>query len=273
MPRLAIGDFSRMTFLSIKALRYYQDVGLLVPASIDSATGYRRYDVAQVATAQVIRRLRDLGMPVEEVRAVLRAPDVSARNAAIIAHLGRMERALQQTQETVASLRKLLEGGPAPAKIELRTLPARRALAIRKTIGGADVERFRRDGFRDLRAILSSLGYHRAGPDSALYTSELLEQEHGEVTVFIPVMGGVRKSTDGRLVEVPLDACEVACITHVGPLDSIDQSFAALGTYVSERAIGVEGPMLESYLVGALDSPDERDHRTEIGWPIFRTRP
>jgi hypothetical protein len=61
--RIAIGDFSKMTYLSIKALRRYHDMGLLVPADIDRSSGYRYYEASQVPTGQVIRRFRDLGMP------------------------------------------------------------------------------------------------------------------------------------------------------------------------------------------------------------------
>ena len=60
-----IGDFSRMTHLSVKALRFYHDQGLLEPARIDPATGYRFYDPRQVPVAQVIRRFRDLDMPLD----------------------------------------------------------------------------------------------------------------------------------------------------------------------------------------------------------------
>jgi DNA-binding transcriptional MerR regulator len=60
---VSIGDFSRMTHLSVKALRFYHDQGLLEPARIDPATGYRFYEPAQVPLAQVIRRFRDLDMP------------------------------------------------------------------------------------------------------------------------------------------------------------------------------------------------------------------
>src|SRR5262252_10854841 len=81
--RIAIGDFSTMTHLSIKALRHYHDIGLLVPAVVDPSTGYRSYDPAQVTVAQVIRRFRDLGMSLPEVKAVLAAPDVTARNEVI----------------------------------------------------------------------------------------------------------------------------------------------------------------------------------------------
>ena len=62
---VSIGDFSRMTHLTVKTLRYYHDVGLLAPATIDNMTGYRYYAKSQVPIAQVIRRFRALGMPVE----------------------------------------------------------------------------------------------------------------------------------------------------------------------------------------------------------------
>ena len=84
---LTIGEFSRMTHLSVKALRHYDDVGLLSPAQVDGSSGYRLYATGQVPTAQVIRRFRDLDMPLEEIRTVLNAADVAARDQAIVAHL------------------------------------------------------------------------------------------------------------------------------------------------------------------------------------------
>jgi len=92
-----IGEFSRMTHLSVKALRHYHDVGVLEPATIDPSTGYRSYEARQVAMAQVIRRLRDLGMPLDSIRTVLAAPDIQTRNREIAAHLARMEDQLAQT--------------------------------------------------------------------------------------------------------------------------------------------------------------------------------
>jgi DNA-binding transcriptional MerR regulator len=84
---LTIGEFSRLTHLSVKALRHYDDVGLLEPAHVDAASGYRRYATSQVPVAQVIRRFRDLAMPLDQVQAVLAAPDVTARDRVIVAHL------------------------------------------------------------------------------------------------------------------------------------------------------------------------------------------
>src|SRR4029453_14007599 len=128
-----------MTFLSRKALAHYHEVGLLPPAEIDSDTGYRRYQLEQVPMAQVIRRLRELGMSLDDVRAVIEAPDVRARNAAISAHLRRMEGELEQTRATVKSLRLLLdEAAPAPIAIIYRIEEPSVALAIRAEIAHDD---------------------------------------------------------------------------------------------------------------------------------------
>ena len=90
---LPIGDFSRATHMSIKTLRHYHRVGLLEPADVDQFTGHRRYTTAQIPTAQVIRRFRELDMPIEEIRGILAAPDIPARNELIAAHLAGWSRA------------------------------------------------------------------------------------------------------------------------------------------------------------------------------------
>jgi len=66
---------------------------------------------------------------------------------------------------------------------------------------------------------------------------------------------------------------ELAVITHRGSHDDLDRSYGALATYVSERALAVDGLIREYYLVGPHDTDDESAWRTEIGWPIFDTRP
>ena len=98
-----MGDFSRATHLSIKTLRHYHQVGLLEPTAVNPDTGYRYYSAGQIPSAQVIRRLRDLEMPVADVKAVLAAPDAPARNPLITAHLSRLEAELAQTRAAVES--------------------------------------------------------------------------------------------------------------------------------------------------------------------------
>jgi DNA-binding transcriptional MerR regulator/effector-binding domain-containing protein len=266
---LGIGDFSRMTFLSVKALRHYHDIGLLQPADVDPETGYRRYDVSQVPTAQVIRRLRELGMSLDEVRVVMDAPDVPARNDAISAHLRRMEDDLAGMRATVRALRMLLEERTPPSiAVEYRVVGPADTLALRGRLDYADAFDWLAIAFADLRA---AVGERRSGSDFALYSSELLEEEHGELVAAIPVEADAPAC--GCAERLELGRVEYAIAVHEGPLDDIDRTYRALGTVVAERAIGVQGPIREAYLVGALDTPDEAHHRTEVCWPVFQTVP
>ncbi|MBA2553013.1 MAG: MerR family transcriptional regulator [Geodermatophilaceae bacterium] len=266
--QVSIGDFSRMTYLSVKALRHYHDIGLLEPADIDPFTGYRRYRTTQVPSAQVIRRLRELGMPLHDVKAVLNAPDVAARNAAITAHLQRMERQLEQTQAVVASLRVLLETTDTPALVEYRSIPATPAVAIRARVSMSDLDAWSAAAFDELHGVVAS-GMHRAGPDGALYYNELFEAEVGDVTAFVPVLGA--PPVTGRARPLELAAAEFAVMMHRGPYRDLDRTYGALGTVVTERALGVDGPIREHFLVSADDTPDDTAHRAEVCWPIFRT--
>jgi DNA-binding transcriptional MerR regulator len=254
---VSIGDFSRMTFLSVKALRHYHEVGLLPPAEIDPESGYRRYELAQVPTAQVIRRLRELGMPLEAVREVIEAPDVGARNAAIGAHLRRMEGELEQTRATVKSLRLLLdETAPAPIAVSYRIEEPSVALAVRAEIEHDDMFRWLDEAFAELRAAV----VEREGVDGALFSAELMEEEFGEVVALVPGRGESR----GRVQALELPRVEYAVAVHAGPLEAVDRTYAALGSVVAERAIGVQGPLRENYLA---------DERIEVCWPVFQTTP
>ncbi|HRK46538.1 MAG TPA: helix-turn-helix domain-containing protein, partial [Nocardioides sp.] len=121
---LAIGEFSRMTHLSIRALRRYHEAGLLEPELVDPSSGYRYYSGDQIPTAQVIHRLRELDVPLADVRRILRSPDADQRAALVAEHLGRLESELARTRAAVLSLRRLLAPEPAPLQVELREEPA-----------------------------------------------------------------------------------------------------------------------------------------------------
>ncbi len=73
------------------------------------------------------------------------------------------------------------------------------------------------------------------------------------------------------MLEIP--QTELAVAEHRGALADLDQTCGALGTYVAEREIGVDGPIREHYLVTAFDTDDQSRHVTEVGWPVFRTTP
>jgi DNA-binding transcriptional MerR regulator len=268
---LTIGDFSRVTFLSVKTLRHYHRVGLLEPADVDPITGYRRYTSVQIPIAQVIRRFRDLDMPLDDIGSVLRAPDQATRSQLIAAHLTRLEETLTETQRAVASLRELLEHPSPSPVIEHRRIPATHTAAITSKVEIGDLPAWYQGAMGEIQGTLSAQGIVASGPPGGIYAYELFTEERGDATLFFPVTGEVQPV--GRVGPISVPGAELAVIVHNGSHDEVDRSYGALATYVSEYAIAVDGLIREYYLVGPLDSDDESTWRTEIGWPIFETRP
>jgi len=268
---LPIGDFSRATHMSIKTLRHYHRVGLLEPDDVDRFTGHRRYTTDQIPTAQVIRRFRELDMPIEDIRSVLAAPDITVRNELIAAHLGRLEEGLTRTQNAVASLRDLL-GQPSastPAPISHRSVTATPAAAITAVIDAEDIAAWFEGALGELRATLGAQSVGATSSAGGIYAAELFTNEHGQATVFVPCTGAVRPV--GRVESLVVPPAELAIIVHDGPHNDIDRAYGALATHVTEHALAVDGPIREYYLSGRHETPDESAWRTEIGWPIFRT--
>jgi DNA-binding transcriptional MerR regulator/effector-binding domain-containing protein len=265
---VSIGDFSRMTHLSVKTLRHYHDVGLLAPAETDRLTGYRYYAKSQVPIAQVIRRFRGLGMPVEEVRAILATPDPAARSKVIAAHLGRLEHQLKETTAAVASLRALLDHADAPINVEYRAVQQSPAVAISDRVRLKNSTTWMSAAFVEIYDALRSQDVKAVGPSGALWPTELFTDEQGDATVFVPVEREVRPIGRTRPLVVP--PAELAVTVHCGDHGNVDRAYGALGTYVAEHDVGVDGPMREYYLVDQFNSTDATLWRTEIAWPIFR---
>ena len=269
---LSIGDFSRATHMTVKTLRHYHQIGLLEPAEVDAYTGYRRYATDQIPTAQVIRRFRDLGMPLEEIQGVLSAPDLQTRNERITAHLARLEEELGRTQSAVASLRDLLTPpSPAdvPARIELRSVPAVPAAAITAVADAEESAAWLQGALGELHATLAAQNLTADGPAGGIFADEVFTRHRGQVTIFVPCAGPVRPL--GRVAPAPIPAAELAVIEHAGPPDDVDRAYGTLAAYVARHALAVDGPIREYYVVGQRDSADSSRWRTEIGWPIFQT--
>jgi DNA-binding transcriptional MerR regulator/effector-binding domain-containing protein len=266
---LTIGDFSRITHLSIKTLRHYHRVELLEPGEVNADTGYRYYSLGQVPVALAIRRYRDLGMPIEDVRAVLAAPDASARDALIAAHLNRLQDQLAQTQAAVASLQALLARPEPGESIEHRSVQGTTVLAITDVIERADLGDWWAAGLAALREAATGAGLAVTGPAGGLFDDSLFTDERGECSVFLPVADAPPAAGGARRRELP--ATDYAIAVHRGSHEDADRTYAALGSYVAEHGLGGDGPVREHYLVGRGDTEDVATWRTEICWPLSRS--
>jgi DNA-binding transcriptional MerR regulator len=102
-----IGDMARASGLSISALRFYDGAGVLVPAAVDPATGYRRYADDQIRTARLIAGLRRVGMPLADITRA--AQDPSSVRRLLDQHLRRLEDGLADARRELSRIHALLD--------------------------------------------------------------------------------------------------------------------------------------------------------------------
>jgi DNA-binding transcriptional MerR regulator len=266
MQQLSIGAFSRLTHLSIKTLRYYHQVGLLEPAVVDPDSGYRYYRPGQAHAAQLVRRFRDLGLPVADVKALLAAPDLTSRDAILADHLDRMREQLRQTEAAVDSLRRMLEGRPTATAIEERLLEGGPTISAAAYVARKDVGSWFGDALAGLRATALAAGLEQTGPTGGLYDDELFTQDAGQARVYLPVRDSPALKATGARWELPTGRFAVAL--HTGPHSDVDRTYAALGTYADAHGRDGTGPVRERYLTDPLDTPDSSKWRTEVCWPL-----
>jgi DNA-binding transcriptional MerR regulator len=265
----SIGEFSRATHLTVKTLRHYHDAGLLMPASVDPRSGYRRYCAEQISLAQIIRRFRSLDMPVNEIHAVLANHDPAKRNELIAGHLRRLEADLARTQDAVASLRDILEHPGKDPRIERRRIEPTPAAAIRENLRAKDALSWFLGAMAELHATVKAQNLGPTGVLGGIFANSLFSHGRGEATLFIPCRGTVRPMA--RVSGCLIPQTEIAALVHEGSYSNVDMTYGALATYVARHALPMEGPIREYYLCGPQDTSDETAWRTEIGWPIFHT--
>ncbi|MEV0714812.1 MerR family transcriptional regulator [Asanoa sp. NPDC050611] len=262
-PGLTIGEFAALTHLSVRTLRRYHEAGLLEPAHVDRFTGYRFYTAEQIPPAQVIHRLRELDVPLAEVKSILATDDPGRRTELIARHLQRLEAELDRTRAAVVSLRQLLQPDAAELLVELRSVPARTVAAISDRVTQADVITWYAAAMAELDAAFPT----RTGPPGGRYANELFTEGAGAVSVWHPVAD---PRAQGRIEALELPPVDLAVAVHHGPHDDIDVTYGRLGTWVVDHALAVDGPIYETYLVGPRDTDEPARWRTEIGWPVFR---
>lgn len=134
---LSIGSFAMLVGLSVTALRYYDQVGVLKPARVDPHTGYRSYRPDQVRQARVIRALRALDVPVEDINDVLESGDEEHMRVLLIEHRNRLSERAHLLSQQLTTLDEFIEKGVA-----VPTLQGNRIVMI--DIAVSDLERSRR---------------------------------------------------------------------------------------------------------------------------------
>ncbi|MGL4178709.1 MAG: MerR family transcriptional regulator, partial [Dermatophilaceae bacterium] len=133
-PLMPIGMFSTASLVSVKSLRAYHEQGLLIPAVVNPITGYRSYRVSQLVDAQVIKRLRDLDLPLRAVAEVVRARDPQVTRRVVAEHELVMRARLADLTRVVDELHEAVSQPVFQTPAHVRHEPGRHLLAIHRLV-------------------------------------------------------------------------------------------------------------------------------------------
>jgi DNA-binding transcriptional MerR regulator len=123
---MAIGRFARLTGLTVKALRHYDEVGLLRPAAVDPETGYRSYSPDQVQRAEAIRRLRRLEVPLDDLSILLETHDPALVRRVLVDHQRRTAIRAAELKVVLQGLQPLIDGKDSVMDTPVETVDHRR---------------------------------------------------------------------------------------------------------------------------------------------------
>nr|WP_281728277.1 MerR family transcriptional regulator [Cellulomonas denverensis] len=253
--------FSRLSFISVRMLRHYAARGLLVPAEVDDATGYRFYRPGQLAEARQVTALRDAGFGIEDIAAVLAVRDDPASVSTLVAR--QRQRLLAERdalEHRLAALDRLRIEAQAPVVTEA-VLPAMTVLALRRVIA-----RHADEGL--LWEHLMPLAAPHLRPEArcgATFHDEQFTAEDPDVEVWAEVPGPVPVTAPVRCERVP--ARRVVTATLHGPFDRMGEVTSAIGAYLGERGLDA-GPMFTVYRVGPAQDPDPENWVTEVCFTV-----
>ncbi|MFE7228433.1 MerR family transcriptional regulator [Nocardioides sp. NPDC057577] len=262
-PLLSIGAFSRAASLSIKALRAYHAQGLLTPAAVDPETGFRRYAAGQLADATIIRRLRDLEVPLADVATILAARDPEVTAATLAGHADRMRERARQVEKIVDDLHAAPAASWTPPR--LVDLPATNAVALTGIVRDGAYDAFLGPAFERLEQACRDGLVEVSGPASALYDAEFVDDAEQQVTAYFPVRADVAPVGTVLLRLPPVTA---AVATHAGSYETLPDTYGLLGTWVAHHGTPTGQPIREAYVINDSDGVVPSAYQTDIVWPL-----
>jgi DNA-binding transcriptional MerR regulator/effector-binding domain-containing protein len=261
----SIGEFSQITGLSVKTLRFYHEKGILTPSSVDEATGYRFYDSGKIEKARVIMRLRAMEFSIEDIAAVL---GECSDEADILNYLERQKNQLQQRiqedRDIVRSLNEII----AKEKSAQQILESNHFLVEEKTIEPMLVAGIRMKGkYSDCGAGFSQLGKaigrYISGKALCLYYDSEYREDDANFEPCFPIRKEI--SADGISIR-QLTGGRCLSLIHRGPYDQLGRSYANILKTANERKWEIALPTREIYLKGPgmIFKGNPKNYLTEI---------
>jgi effector-binding domain-containing protein len=273
---IRIGDFSRLSRVSIKTLRYYDEMGLFKPIEVDRFTGYRFYSVSQLPWLHRILALRDLGLSLEQIALVMEegvSPEqlrgmLRLKRAELQQHIADEQERLARVEARLNTIE--LEDRMPDYDVVIKQVEPQLVAGVRDTLASyPEVGRLfdevygylARQNIKGLDMVGAAIWH-----DDEYKTSDI----DGEAVVYLKqsIPAG------GRVKVYELPAAMVASVIHKGAYNSLNQAYEAIGQWIEANGYKIVGPNREVYLYCTQPVRQDDDlYVTEIQFPVEKREP
>ncbi|MCI8543705.1 MerR family transcriptional regulator [Acetatifactor aquisgranensis] len=268
---LRIGDFSKLSRISIRMLRHYDECGLLKPEMVDSFTGYRYYGESQLLGAGRIQALRSMGFGVAAIGEILeKYADGGELEQFLVRKRDEMETQYREMRQkmrlidsTIEWLRK--DGSIMGYDVSLKTLPERYVASVRMVIPGYDSEHIL------WKTLMEETAGMHLQDGSPCYTMAIFHDgEYKERNVDVEVQKSVAGNYQDRghvkfKTEPPV---QIASATYRGSYEQIGQVNSAVAKWIEDNGYEMNGLSFNIYHVSPHETQNPEEYVTEVCYPV-----
>jgi DNA-binding transcriptional MerR regulator len=268
--KFKIGEFSKLNMVTVKTLRHYEEIGLIVPDEIDKWTGYRYYTVDQLSKMNLIIYLKGVGFSLEEIKEILEdgrempsVDEIKQKLKECMDQIGNLKRRADE----LLKLEDKLQKREIMEQIFIKSLPAVTAASHRRVISG----------YQELFNLcpnvigpeMARLGCECANPEYCFTVDH--NEEYCSTNIDIEYFEAValRKEDSQMITFKDIPAVKTAvCINHFGVYEALPESFATLYQHIEKNGFKITEKPRFCYIDGIWNKEHESEWLTEIQVPV-----
>ena len=263
-----IGDFSKLSQVSIKTLRYYDEIGLLRPSEIDRFTGYRYYTASQLSRLNRILLLKDLGLSLDQIGRLLESdlPPAQLRGMLKLRE-AEIERSIEEEEARLARVAALLtyieqeNASMSKYDVVIKKIAPVRIAAIRGVVANYSAQG---ELWDELGAYLAQHNVKPVAPYLTIDHNEGYKERDVDLEVCEVIDAPLAETSRVRVYDL-LAVEQMACTVHHGPFPQLSQGYQALMQWAETNGYRFVGPSREVYLQVECD---EASNVAEIQIPV-----
>lgn len=265
-----IGDFSKLSSISIRMLRHYDKVELLEPVKVDEQSGYRYYSASQLKKVNQIQMLKDMGFNIATIKEIIECDNINSvkeqfqnRCAQIKDEMGDLQKQLRLLEASMKTMRE--DVVEMNYHVSIKEIPVRNVASVRKFIPSYNCE-------GDLWSILmqeihmKNISMAHPSYSIAVFHDQEYKEKDVDVEIQLNIFGKYENTNDVHFKKI--EAIKVASITVNGSYEQITDVNEAAAKWIEAEGYELAGPMFNIYHVSPAIESDPNKWVTEVCYPI-----